>query len=47
MKKDVLHPCQGCVYFKACGSTSRREPCQGRKTKRQQQREQAQEERKK
>lgn len=28
------HPCQGCVYYKACGSSTRTEPCYGRKTKR-------------
>lgn len=27
-------PCVGCIYFKACGSTTRTEPCNGRKTKR-------------
>ena len=28
-----LKPCNGCVYFKACGNTNRTEPCFGRKTK--------------
>lgn len=28
-----IHPCIGCVYFKTCGSTTRTEPCEGRKTK--------------
>ena len=37
--KQVKHPCQGCIYYKACGSTSRREPCNGRKTKSEQKRE--------
>ena len=32
-RKDVKYPCQGCVYFKACGNTNRREPCLGRQTK--------------
>jgi len=31
--KDVLHPCQGCIYFKACGNTNRTERCNGRVTK--------------
>lgn len=30
----VKHPCQGCIYFKVCGETTRTEPCYGRKTKR-------------
>lgn len=30
----VKHPCQGCIYFKACGETTRTAPCYGRKTKR-------------
>lgn len=30
---EVKKPCIGCVYFKACGSTTRTEPCKGRKTK--------------
>ena len=30
----VKHPCQGCIYYKACGSTTRTEPCNGRRTKR-------------
>jgi len=29
----VKKPCIGCVYFKACGSTSRTEPCKGRMIK--------------
>ena len=29
----VKHPCVGCVYFTACGSTGRTEPCAGRTTK--------------
>lgn len=32
-KKTVKHPCHGCIYFKACGSTSRTAPCSGRVTK--------------
>ena len=31
---NVKHPCIGCVYFAACGSTTRTAPCAGRKTKR-------------
>lgn len=34
--KTVKHPCQGCVYFKACGSSGRTEYCAGRRTKTQQ-----------
>lgn len=29
----VKHPCVGCVYFDACGVTSRTVPCNGRVTK--------------
>ena len=29
-------PCIGCVYYDVCGSTTRTEPCAGRKTKREQ-----------
>ena len=36
----VKKPCVGCVYFNACGSTTRTEPCKGRKTKRQMKNEQ-------
>ena len=32
--EHVKKPCIGCVYFNACGSTTRVEPCKGRKTKR-------------
>jgi len=32
-KKDVKKPCMGCVYFKACGETTRTAPCKGRTTK--------------
>lgn len=32
MKKDAQHPCTGCTYFDACGSTTRTEPCDGRMT---------------
>lgn len=28
-----IHPCIGCVYFKACGETNRTMPCEGRMTK--------------
>ena len=28
------HPCQGCVYYKACGESDRTAPCYGRMTKR-------------
>ena len=30
---EVKHPCQGCVYFNACGNTNRTVPCKGRVTK--------------
>ena len=29
-KKDVIHPCIRCKYFKACGDKSRTQPCEGR-----------------
>lgn len=32
-QRPVKYPCQGCVYFAACGNTNRREPCAGRMTK--------------
>lgn len=32
--KEVQRPCIGCVYYAACGSTTRTMPCDGRKTKR-------------
>ena len=31
--KDVQHPCINCIYFKACGETTRTMPCDGRMTK--------------
>lgn len=34
-------PCVGCVYFNVCGSTTRTEKCDGRKTKTEQKKEQA------
>lgn len=37
--KPVKKPCIGCIYFKACGSTTRTEPCAGRVTKRQKEKE--------
>lgn len=33
-KKSVKHPCQGCIYYKACGNSARVELCKGRATKR-------------
>lgn len=33
-RKPVKHPCQGCIYYKACGDSARVEPCKGRATKR-------------
>jgi hypothetical protein len=32
--KQPKHPCQGCIYFKACGENTRTMPCKGRMTKR-------------
>ncbi|MCR0168703.1 hypothetical protein MKC94_03010 [[Clostridium] innocuum] len=32
--KSVKYPCRNCVYFGACGESSRTQPCAGRKTKR-------------
>ena len=31
---NVKYPCRKCVYFKACGSNTRTETCNGRQTKR-------------
>ena len=31
-KKQIKHPCIGCVYFNACGKISRTTPCDGRMT---------------
>jgi hypothetical protein len=31
--REVQKPCIGCVYYAACGSTTRTAPCDGRKTK--------------
>lgn len=44
--KTVKHPCQGCVYFAACGESTRTNPCAGRKTKRGKKQEEKKEERK-
>lgn len=33
-RKQVKKPCIGCVYYDACGSNTRTEPCEGRVTKR-------------
>ena len=33
MKQCPIHPCIGCIYFKACGETNRTMPCEGRLTK--------------
>ena len=29
----VKHPCRSCVYFRVCGSNTRTELCEGRRTK--------------
>ena len=31
--KHVNKPCIGCIYFDACGETTRTMPCDGRQTK--------------
>ena len=31
--KQPKHPCINCIYFKACGETTRTMPCDGRMTK--------------
>lgn len=31
-KQCVKHPCQGCVYYKVCGESTRTVPCKGRMT---------------
>ena len=33
MKNQPKHPCINCIYFKACGETTRTMPCEGRMTK--------------
>ena len=33
MMNDVKKPCIGCVYYTACGSTTRTVACSGRVTK--------------
>ena len=33
MTRQVVHPCQNCKYFKACGNSNRTMPCAGRETK--------------
>ena len=33
MVKQSKRPCIGCIYFKACGETTRTMPCEGRMTK--------------
>ena len=32
-KKEVQYPCRGCVYYAACRSSTRTQPCDGRTTK--------------
>jgi hypothetical protein len=32
--KMPKHPCQGCIYFKVCGESTRTAPCDGRMTER-------------
>lgn len=38
-KPTVKYPCRSCIYFDACGSSTRTEPCSGRVTAREQKRE--------
>lgn len=38
-ENNVKHPCQGCVYYTACGESGRTMPCEGRKTKSEQKKE--------
>jgi hypothetical protein len=33
------HPCQGCIYYKVCGESTRTAPCHGRVTKRERRKE--------
>ena len=33
-KTMPIHPCQGCVYYKVCGESTRTAPCYGRMTER-------------
>ena len=42
-KKQVKYPCRGCIYFNACGDSTRTEHCNGRKTKSEQKREERKE----
>lgn len=42
MRKHPIHPCQGCIYFKVCGETTRNMPCYGRVTKREKKKEKQQ-----
>lgn len=37
--KMPIRPCVNCIYFKACGSNTRTEPCKGRKTRKEQKKE--------
>lgn len=30
---EVLYPCRGCVYYATCGSSTRTQHCDGRRTK--------------
>lgn len=30
---EVKYPCRNCIYFEACGETTRTMPCDGRMTK--------------
>lgn len=37
---DVKYPCLGCIYFPQCGDRTRTRPCDGRRTKKEQKKEQ-------
>lgn len=39
MKKQPIHPCINCIYFKVCGETTRTTHCKGRMTKSEQKKE--------
>ena len=44
--KEVKFPCRNCIYFKACGESTRTTPCEGRKTEKEKKREEKKEKKK-
>jgi len=36
---SAKNPCNGCIYYKVCGSYARTQPCDGRMTKSQKKKE--------